>query len=121
MRDRREFPDRIKLQIVNRAMEADGRVRCEGCSGVLKLKQWEIDHTIPEALVVDKSRPLTADDGKLLGPCCHRGEDGKTNADVARIAKAKRQERRHLLPKRSAWRTKFKRKVNGQTVLREEI
>ncbi len=118
MSPRREFPDRIRLQILKRAMDADGRVRCEGCSGVLKAKVWEIDHTIAEALVVDKTKALTADDGKLLGPCCHRGEDGKTAADVGRIAKAKRAERAHLLPKRSTWNTKWKRKVSGETVLR---
>lgn len=101
---RREFPNRIKVAILKRAMDTDGRVRCEGCGAVLKAKQYEFDHTIPEALVVDKSRELTADDGKLLGPCCHRGENGKTNADVARIAKAKRQERKHLLRKPSTWR-----------------
>lgn len=102
---RREFPDRIKVQILKRAMDADGRVRCEGCGGVLKAKQYEFDHTIPEALVVDKSRPLTANDGKLLGPCCHRGEDGKTNADVGDIAKAKRRERGHSgATKQSTWR-----------------
>lgn len=96
MTARREFPDRIRLQILKRAMDANGRVRCEGCGGVLKAKEYEFDHRIAEALVVDKSRPLTADDGQLLGYCCHRGEDGKTNDDVARIAKAKRQERGQL-------------------------
>lgn len=116
---RREFPDRIKVQILKRAMDENGRVRCEGCGGVLKAKEYEFDHTIPEALVVDKSRELTADDGKLLGKCCHRGEDGKTNADVAQIAKAKRQERGHLrIKKPSAWRSKWRKKMNGEVVLR---
>jgi hypothetical protein len=102
---RREFPNRIRVQILDRAMDKDGRVRCEGCGGVLKAKQYEYDHTIPEALVIDKSRPLTADDGKLLGPCCHRGENGKTNADIARIAKAKRRKAKHIGAKPpSKWR-----------------
>lgn len=98
---RREFPDRIKVEILKRAMDENGRVRCEGCGGVLKAKAYEFDHTIPEALIEDKARPLTAHDGKLLGACCHRGKDGKTNADVARIAKAKRQERGRLGIKRA--------------------
>lgn len=104
MTARREFPGRIKAEIVKRAMNDRGFPVCEGCGAVLKPKAYEIDHTIPEALVVDKTKPLTAADGKLLGPCCHRGEDGKTNADVARIAKAKRQERGHILKKPSTWR-----------------
>ncbi len=124
--NRREFPDRIKLQILKRAMDKDGRVRCEGCSGVLKAKQYEYDHTIPEALVVDKSRDLTADDGQLLGPCCHRGEDGKTAVDVGRIAKAKRLERDRLGIKRrssnpmpgtkaSGWKKPFNRPAERRT------
>lgn len=123
MRDRREFPNRIKVQILKRAMDKDGRVHCEGCGGVLKAKDYEFDHVLAEALVVDKSKTLTADDGQLLGKCCHRGEDGKTNKDVARIAKAKRQERGHLLPKKRSTfacaRTgKYKQKIGGGVVLR---
>lgn len=89
MTDRREFPNRIKAQIVLRATDERGRAVCEGCGLVLGKKPYEIDHTIPEALVVDKSRELTAADGKLLGKaCCHAP---KTKGDVARIAKAVRQ------------------------------
>jgi len=100
MSNRREFPDRIKVLILKRAMDENGRVRCEGCGGVLKAKNYEFDHRIAEALVVDKSKELTAADGQLLGPCCHRGENGKTAKDVGIIAKAKRQERGHLRIKR---------------------
>jgi hypothetical protein len=122
---RREFPDRIKVQILKRAMDGNGRVRCEGCGGVLKAKDYEFDHTIPEALIVDKSRELTADDGKLLGKCCHRGEDGKTAKDVGVIAKAKRQERGHLRLRRSSnpfpgskasgWKKPFNRPAERRT------
>ncbi len=93
---RREFPKRIKAEIVHRAMNADGKVACEGCGQILGMKRYEIDHVIAEALVTDKSVPLTAKDGQLLGLCCHRGEDGKTAQDVTRIAKAKRQSAKHL-------------------------
>jgi hypothetical protein len=94
---RREFPKRIRAEIVNRAMDSQGRLRCEGCGLVLGAKKFDIDHTIPEALVIDKSKPLTAADGKLLGvACCHRGGQNKTADDVARIAKAKRASDRHL-------------------------
>lgn len=118
MRDRREFSDRIKVQILKRAMDLNGRVRCEGCGGVLKAKQYEFDHRIPEAMVIDRSRDLTALDGQLLGPCCHRGEGGKTAKDVAAIAKAKRRERQHLgIRKASSFpcgrNSPFKKKING--------
>ncbi len=102
MRDRREFPRRIRAEIVKRAMDEKGRIRCEGCYGVVR--RFEIDHRIAEALVVDKSKPLTAKDGQLLGYCCHRGEDGKTAHDVKMIAKSKRVEAKHLgIKKRSSF------------------
>lgn len=90
MSERREFPRSVRAEIVHRAMNADGQICCEGCSQVLAHKKYEIDHTIPEAMIADKSRPLTAKDGQLLGYCCHRGEDGKTAKDVTAIAKVKR-------------------------------
>jgi hypothetical protein len=90
---RREFPRSVKAEIVKRAMDEKGRIRCEGCYGVVR--RFEIDHVIAEALVVDKTKPLTAKDGQLLGYCCHRGEDGKTAQDVANIARAKRRGAKH--------------------------
>lgn len=94
MTARREFSDKVKAAIVMRALNDRGFPVCEGCGGVLKLKGYEIDHRIAEALVVDKSKPLTAEDGQLLGPCCHRGVNGKTARDVKVIAKSKRSERK---------------------------
>lgn len=94
MTARREFSDKVKAAIVMRALNDRGFPVCEGCGGVLKLKGYEIDHRIAEALVVDKSKSLTAEDGQLLGPCCHRGENGKTARDVKVIAKSKRSERK---------------------------
>lgn len=90
---RREFPRRIRAAIILRATNADGIVTCEGCGLVLGKKPYEVDHTIPEALVMDKSRPLTASDGKLLGvQCCHTP---KTAEDIRRIRKADRQRDKH--------------------------
>lgn len=118
---RREFPRAIKAQIVHRAALPDGIVKCESCGLVLGKKRYEIDHRIAEALVVDKTKPLTADDGQLLGYCCHRGEDGKTAQDVADIARAKRREAKfHGFGKRrSTWpKSKWRKKVSGEVVLR---
>lgn len=117
---RREFSHKIRLVIVARAMNASGQVVCEGCGQILHMKKYEIDHTIAEALITDKAKPLTAKDGQLLGMCCHRGEDGKTARDVSDIARAKRRAAKHLgiKPKARGWGSKWKRKVSGETVLR---
>ncbi|MND54124.1 hypothetical protein D3C87_908380 [compost metagenome] len=90
---RREFTRNQKEQIVERSKNARNQICCERCGLVLDGKPHEIDHIIPEALrpEVDKKAKLTIAEGQLLGKCCHRGEDGKTNKDVAQIAKAKRQ------------------------------
>ncbi|MGQ3299679.1 hypothetical protein [Reyranella sp.] len=82
---RREFSKPVRAEIVHRATNERGRLCCEGCGLVLGRKPWHIDHTIPEALFLDKSRPLIADDGKLLGwDCCHKP---KTKIDKGCIAK----------------------------------
>jgi len=120
--NRREFTRTQRAQIVRRAMNANGHVVCEGCGLVLGKKLYEIDHTIPEALILDKKRQLTVEDGKLLGKeCCHRG--GKTAADVKTIAKVYRQERNFLgIRPRSTFQCarggKFKQKIGGRTELR---
>lgn len=86
---RREFPRRIRAEIILRATNDAGVVCCECCGLVLGKKPYEVDHTLPEALVMDKSRKLTAADGKLLGKaCCHTP---KTGDDIRRIRKADRQ------------------------------
>jgi hypothetical protein len=91
MSRRREFSRKVKAEIKARATNAAGVVCCEGCGLVLGKKPYQIDHTIAEELVVDKSRKLTAADGKLLGQeCCHGPKTGKHDAPV--IAEAKRRE-----------------------------
>jgi hypothetical protein len=94
MSRRREFPKDVYAQIVYRAMLPSGEIACEGCGLVLGRKTYHVDHTIPDALFLDKSRRLTAADGKLLGAeCCHAP---KTKVDVANIAEAKRREAKYL-------------------------
>ena len=71
---------------------------------MLGRKPYEIDHTIPEGLLIYRREPLTIEEGKLLGKeCCHRG--GKTAKDVGDIARAVRREAKHIgIKKPSAWR-----------------
>lgn len=125
MTHRRNFPRSVREQIVRRAKNAAGFPVCEGCGGVLKRGAFEIDHILAEALVVDKSKPLTAEDGQLLGYCCHRGENGKTANDVRTIAKAKRMganhdgyARRTSRPVDGSKASRFKKKMNGNVELR---
>lgn len=100
---RRNFTRNQREQIVERSKNSRGEICCESCGLVLAGKPYEIDHIIAEGLrpEADKQKPITIAEGQLLGKeCCHRGEGGKTNKDVARIAKAKRQADRHLGIKR---------------------
>lgn len=89
---RREFTRNQKEQIVERS-KRNGMICCERCGQVLGAKPYEIDHIIAEALrpEADKHAKITIAEGQLLGKaCCHRGAEGKTNEDVAKIAEAKR-------------------------------
>lgn len=112
---RREFSAKLKEQIVERATNADGQICCEGCGQVLGYKKWQIDHTLAEEFVTDKSKPLTIEDGRLLGQaCCHAP---KTADDIRKLRKGDRQRRydrgirqtRNPLPgsKASGWRKPF--------------
>lgn len=90
---RQEFDKKTRAAIVLRSKNNEGQICCEGCGLVLGFKSWEIDHTIPEGLRDQTAkRKLTADDGKLLGRCCHKP---KTKADIGKIRKADRQKNRH--------------------------
>jgi hypothetical protein len=94
MSKRREFTRKQKAQIVARATDPQtGRVRCEKCGLVLGLKPYQIDHILEEELVVDKSKPLTIEDGQLLGvDCCHKP---KTAERIRMIRKSDRVRDRH--------------------------
>lgn len=93
---RREFTRAQKAQMLKRASDASGQIWCEGCGLNITGKAVEFDHTIPEAMVIDKTKALTIEDGKALGrDCCHRAPGGKTAQDQADIAKAKRREAKH--------------------------
>lgn len=92
MTKRREFSRKVKAEIVLRAT-AGGVVCCEGCGLILGKKPYDIDHTVAEELVIDKTKPLTAADGKLLGKvCCHIP---KTADDIRAVRKSDRQRDRN--------------------------
>ena len=127
MSTRREFSRKVRAQIILRATNAAGSICCEGCGLILGHKPYEVDHIVAEALVVDKTKPLTADDGQLLGKeCCHRG--GKTAGDVRQIRKSDRQRDKHSgafkartkRPMPGSRASGWKRTMDGRTIRREE-
>ena len=91
MSNRREFTKAVKVEIIKRA-RVNAVIRCEKCAVDVR-GSWHIDHIDPDAMQIDKSEPLTAEEGQLLCLPCH---DEKTRKDVADIAKAKRREAAHL-------------------------
>jgi len=93
MTNRREFSKPVKAEIMNRCRVPTGW-QCEECRTIVA--SGEIDHTIAEALILDKSKKLTAKDGRFLCWPCHQGPEGKTPKDKRIIAKAKRQESKHI-------------------------
>ena len=102
MSSRREFTRALKAEMLKRAMDGKGQIRCEGCGLNITGKVIEFDHIVAEALVLDKTVPLTSRDGRVLGrDCCHRVPGGKTAQDCSDIAEAKRREARHLGIRRS--------------------
>jgi hypothetical protein len=90
MTKRREFTKATKAAIIRRAEVPTG-FKCEQCGAIVT--SGDVDHTKPDGLEIDKTRKLTADDGRFLCHPCHKV---KTADDVAVIAKAKRVEARHL-------------------------
>jgi hypothetical protein len=93
MSKRREFSKSDKAEIMARCRVPTGWA-CEECG--LIVQSGEVDHTIAEALVIDKTKKLTAKDGKFLCRPCHQGPEGKTPKDKGIIAKAKRVESKYL-------------------------
>jgi 5-methylcytosine-specific restriction endonuclease McrA len=93
---RREFSNWAKAQV---ALRANGR--CERCTARLT-GRYNYDHIIPDALGGEP----TVENCQLLCKACHSEKTTKT--DVPRIAKTKRQGRKHAGIKKPrsirAWR-----------------
>ena len=107
---RREFPAKVKVAAFERCGE-----HCDGCGVRLTVGKIHYDHRIPDAM---GGEPTLANCDVLCTPC----HGLKTRRqDVPAIAKVKRVRAKHLgARKPSQWQRKYKRKVNGQTVLRED-
>jgi 5-methylcytosine-specific restriction endonuclease McrA len=88
---RLNFTQRVQVEIIKRATRHNV-IYCEEASCERPCTKFEIDHTVADALVVQK-RALKAADGKLLCIPCHKA---KTKIDRKVIAKAVNTEARHL-------------------------
>ena len=84
---------------------------CHICGLSVVGKAWEVEHIIPLAMG-------GADNDSNWAPAHKACHAPKTANDLGDIAKAKRIQARHIGAKRSTWRSKWKRKVSGETVLR---
>lgn len=84
---RQEFPKSVRVAALKRAMDERGVIRCEECH--CEAKTPEIDHINADGLT---GKP-TLDNARVLCRACHKI---KTADDVAKIAKAKRVEQKHL-------------------------
>jgi hypothetical protein len=97
MANRREFKRAVKVEIIRRSRPHQlAAPYCEKCG--LPAVTFQIDHRDPDAMQIDKSKPLTALEGWLLCLPCHAE---KTKKDVGDIAKAKRREANHLGARKS--------------------
>ena len=83
---RKNFSKSVIVACIKRATK-EGVVYCEGCG--LPCRKWQIDHIRADGLLGEP----TIENAKLLCIECHAV---KTKDDVALIAKAKRQEAKHL-------------------------
>lgn len=104
---RREFPRKIRRQIIERA---DGK--CEECTAALKTGEGEVDHILPSEL---GGEPV-AENGQLLCRQCHKE---KTARDVRMIRKSDRQRDKHTgaMKKKSGLSHPYlKKKMNGDVI-----
>lgn len=114
---RRNFPKAIKLAAYERA-----KGKCEECGGRLVTGKFEYDHVLADGLcgepTLDNCMVVCAN----FPGSCHGIKTRKH--DIPAIAKAKRMKCKHIGAKSSrpfpgGRKSKFKRKVSGEVVLRE--
>lgn len=115
---RREFTDKVKLEIFRRAGGPD-ELRCESkkCRLPIKGRNFEIDHVIEEWERVGDREKLTAEDGQLLCFPCHDEKTGKKAGERAhgkRIVKKAAGISKKKSPGFRGWR-----KMNGDIVWRK--
>ena len=107
-------PPRVRIRVFEQS-----RGCCYICGRRIGVGEyWQADHVIA---LCNGGANREANLKAACRNCCYKktAEDSAEKSEIARIAK------KHILPKpKSTWGTckgsKFKRKMNGQTVLREK-
>lgn len=118
MVDRKEIPEKVKLEVFDRAGGRRGELACEGCGLRLMGKAFQYDHQIEEweqLLQKHERRSILADDVKLLGQdCCHAPKTAKKTKErahgkrlVRKAAKISNQKRPMPGSKNSPWKAKI--------------
>ena len=124
MANRRHFSRPVKREIHTRATGPDGIKRCENpdCRRVIVGRNCQVAHNKQDALEIDKSRKLTAADGRLLCTPCHK-EESRIEAPI--LAKALRTGDKAAGIKRSAYppiRSRgFHKSERASRIAREKI
>jgi 5-methylcytosine-specific restriction enzyme A len=103
---RREFPAKVKVAAFERA-----KGHCEKCGARLVPGKIRYDHILPDWM----GGAPTLENCQAVCTTC---DAPKTAADQGDIAKVKRIQAKHIGAKRSTWRSKWKRKMDGSVVLR---
>jgi 5-methylcytosine-specific restriction protein A len=87
---------------------------CHLCERKIRVgENWDVSHDRPLALLGEDG----GDNLKVAHQTCHKVHTA--TEDMPRIAKAKRQARKHLgIRKPPAFRSKWKKKISGEVVLR---
>lgn len=107
MTPRKGFTALQRLKI----FEANGG-RCHICSRKIQIgERWDVEHKRPRAL-------LGSDDAENLAPAHLECHAEKTAAEASAIAKVKRIRAKHIGASRRGWPSKFRKKMNGEVVLR---
>jgi hypothetical protein len=110
---RKEFSTRTKAKAFHRAGG-----NCESCTCRLSVGKFHYDHDNPDGLTGEP----TLENCRVLCTACHSVKT--TTQDVPRIAKAKRNEARHIGAKTSrnpmpgSKGSRWKKKMSGKVVLR---
>lgn len=110
---RKEFTTKTKALAFQRS-----NGRCEECGARLSVGNYHYDHKNPDGLTGNNDLSNCA----VVCIVCHRE---KTRDDVGRIAKAKRQEARHIGAKKSrnplpgSRLSRWKKKLTGEVIRRD--
>lgn len=113
--DRIEFTKAVKLEMFRRAGGPE-RLCCEGCGLPIGGKPFEYDH-VTECWEMREKKALTAEDGKVLGRCCHEPKTARKAAERAHgnriLEKTARAKPRRCAPIPGSRSTNWKRKLDG--------